>query len=277
MLMSIKKVIALSFLLTLFLPAFMFAKLKEKPMVVVICSYNNADWYKMNLDSVFAQKYSNFRVIYVDDNSPDNTGELVANYLKGKKNIVTLIINGQRKGSPIANQYMAITEYTDDDEIIVILDGDDWFSDPYVLKRINKEYVKKDVWLTHGTLLEWPHKRLGWSIPIPEEVVASNTFRSFRCPSHTRTFYSWLFKMIKKEDLMYEGEFCPMAGDMAQMYPMIEMAGERHSFINQVTYIYNMKSGLNENKVNPQLQRDIDAHIRARPPYRRLENRPIYQ
>ena len=45
----------------------------EKPIVVVIPSYNNERWVENNLTSVFKQNYQNYRVIYVDDCSTDNT------------------------------------------------------------------------------------------------------------------------------------------------------------------------------------------------------------
>ncbi|MGE0670989.1 MAG: glycosyltransferase, partial [Parachlamydiales bacterium] len=54
-----------------------FAELEEKPMVVVIPSYNNKNWYQRNFDSVFFQKYDNNRVIFIYDSSPDCTGLFV--------------------------------------------------------------------------------------------------------------------------------------------------------------------------------------------------------
>ena len=64
-----------------FIPA---SKLKEHPLVVIIPSYNNAQWYKKNLDSVFNQRYSNYRIIYLDDASTDQTGYLVEKYIQEK-------------------------------------------------------------------------------------------------------------------------------------------------------------------------------------------------
>jgi glycosyltransferase involved in cell wall biosynthesis len=52
-----------------------------KPMVIVIPSYNNRQWYRQNLGSVCAQEYDNFRALYVDDGSSDQTGEGVATFL----------------------------------------------------------------------------------------------------------------------------------------------------------------------------------------------------
>ena len=63
---------------------FLFCKIcaYEKHIVVVVPSRNNSQWYKKNLDSVLNQKYSNYQVIYIDDQSTDNNGILVENYLK---------------------------------------------------------------------------------------------------------------------------------------------------------------------------------------------------
>jgi len=68
-----------------------------------------------------------------------------------------------------------------------------------------------------------------------------------------------------------------MTGDMAMLFPMIEMASERHAFIHEVNYVYNIDNNLNDNKVNPQLQRDIDAYIRSLPPYSRLDTLDFLQ
>jgi hypothetical protein len=59
------------------------------------------------------------------------------------------------------------------------------------------------------------------------------------------------------------------------MFPMIEMAGERHRFIPDVVYVYNRQNPINDDKVNTQLQRDMESYIRAMPRYQRLEKSPL--
>jgi glycosyltransferase involved in cell wall biosynthesis len=61
------------------------ADIAEKNIVIVTASYNNKDWYKQNLDSVFVQKYQNYRLIYIDDCPPDGTYELVKEYVEQKR------------------------------------------------------------------------------------------------------------------------------------------------------------------------------------------------
>jgi glycosyltransferase involved in cell wall biosynthesis len=242
----------------------------EKPIVVLTTSYNNEKWVEQNLRSIFQQDYSNYRVIYIDDASQDQTPNLVEVLVKSYPKLRFNLVRNQVRMGALANIYHAIHDLCADEEIVVSLDGDDWFYDSQVLKQIDQVYSTQNVWLTHGTLVEFPSKHQFWSRPLPYHIIAENGFRAYRCPSHLRTFYAWLFKKIRLEDLQHEGSFFSMTWDQAIMFPMIEMAAERHAFISVPTYVYNMANPINDNKVDPQLQRDLEALIRAKPPYKRL-------
>jgi glycosyltransferase involved in cell wall biosynthesis len=245
--------------------------LPEKPMVIVIPSYKNIKWYKQNIDSVFMQNYSNYRVIYVDDCSPDGTGNAVESYVEAYDQMDRfLVVKNKKRQGAMANIYIAI-QYTKYNEIVVLLDGDDWFFHADVLKQLNEIYSTQEVWFTHGRLLEDPRGCSNWCEPIPPQVISNRCYRQFKCPSHLRTFYAWLFKKIKLDDFLYEGKFLEMTWDMAIMYPLAEMAEERHAFIDDINYVYNVANPINDNKVNAELQRTLDALIRGRPPYNRLE------
>jgi glycosyltransferase involved in cell wall biosynthesis len=241
----------------------------ERPIVAVIASYNNEKWIKKNLESILFQDYSNFRIIYLDDCSSDATPELIKQYLSDPR--LTYIRNETRKGS-LANYYYGI-HLCDNDEIVALIDGDDWLYNAHVFERVNRAYASANVWLTHGTLVEYPSPVVAWSAPIPKEIIVSNSFRTFRCPSHLRTFYAWLFKKINLEDLMYHDQFFSMTGDQALMFPMIEMAGSRHAFISDVLYVYNMGNTINDHRVDPELQRSLEEHIRTREAYMPLSSK----
>ena len=65
--------------------------------------------------------------------------------------------------------------------------------------------------------------------------------------THFMTFFSDLFKMIKKEDLCYEnGTFYDYAYDRAIITPMIEMAYPRVQYLAQITYEYRNDTGIND-------------------------------
>jgi glycosyltransferase involved in cell wall biosynthesis len=243
-----------------------------KKIAIVVPSYNNHQWYERNLRSLCVQDYDNFRAIYVDDCSSDKTGELVENFIKsndlGKR--IHLIRNSVRVGA-MQNLY-DIIHSCDDNEIVIILDGDDWFSHNGVLKKINAVYSNTNCWMTYGQYVSWPDNVIGYSKQIPLHITERNNFRGYEwCSSHLRSFYAWLFKMIKKEDLISSyGTFYPMAWDQAMMFPMLEMSGHRAEFINDVLYIYNTANPINDSKVNRQLQRNLEMAIRVQKKYDRL-------
>lgn len=229
----------------------------EKRMAVIIPSYCNAQWYKKNLDSLFNQEYSNWYAIYIDDFSEDGTADLVKDYVKecGMESKVTILANQEHKGA-LANHYIA-THMCDDWDIVVQLDGDDWFPKMDVLSYLNEIYDDQDIWLTYGSFVDWPTGKQGYSKPTPKKVVDERLYRETHwTPGQLRTFYAWVFKKIKLEDFLWNhkdesfGEFYPASCDLAFSYPMMEMVGNHFKYINDIIYIHNVATPLNDFKVN---------------------------
>lgn len=231
----------------------------EKKIVVVITSYKNKDWYRANLDSVYNQNYQNYRVIYLDDNSPDGTGKLVEAYIKekGQEHRTTLIQHTEWQ-SQMGNHYNAVYMCADD-EIVCHLDGDDYLSSPQTLQIVNAVYQNDDVWVTFGLPIKSDTNEL-CNDSIPElrkqEITASNHFRltTDGWPySHLRTFRVWLFKQIKLEDLMFEGNFANMSPcpDVAMEYPMLEMAGFHNRVLTNRLYVWNVKNPISQRIITP--------------------------
>ncbi|MEX0940369.1 MAG: glycosyltransferase family 2 protein [Candidatus Babeliales bacterium] len=247
---------------------------EEKPIVVVIPSYNNKDWYKRNLSSLLSQNYTNFCVIYINDCSSDDTGSLVQEFLAAhdKNKRVQLIKNKARRGA-LANHWMAI-QLIPDNAIVVHLDGDDWFAHENVLKRINQEYQDPNVWMTYGQYIVHPSKQPGHCRSLQPNIGAENKWRDSLLLhySHLRTFYAWLFKRIKLDDLLIKNNFFPVACDNAFMLPMLEMAGSHVRFIPDILYVYNQETSLNDYKNHLNVQLNIAQYIHKKPRYMPLNN-----
>ncbi|MEX0849109.1 MAG: glycosyltransferase family A protein [Candidatus Dependentiae bacterium] len=248
--------------------AFSLFSYEEKPMVIVIPSYNNAQWYERNLNSACFQNYTNYRIIYIDDCSPDGTGSLVKSYID-KHNLhekVTLICNETNQGA-MANHYKAVW-MCDDDEIVIHLDGDDWLAHNDVLKRVNQEYQDSEVWLTYGQFERHPDGKLGYCRQMPRAVIQRNVFREYDwMTSHLRTFYAGLFKQIKLRDFVHDGNYFSITCDMAMMMPLLELAGSHMRFIPDVLYVYNEETPINDYKKNVIYQLHCDRVIRSSPKY----------
>lgn len=246
-----------------------------KPIVVIIPSYNNINWYKRNLDTLIAQEknYTYWFAIYVDDCSTDGTGEAVEQYVqeKGFAHKIIVVKNKVRQGA-LANIYTMVHRCKDN-MIMVMYDGDDFFAHDKVLYRINMAYQNPDVWLTYGQYEHYPNKLLGQCEMLPQEIIKNNSYREYKwVTSHVRTFYAGLFKEIRKEDLMFKNEFYPMAWDLAMIFPMLEMAAGRICFIEDVMYLYNCINPLNDFRVSATRQEIYARHIRALKPYSKIDH-----
>jgi hypothetical protein len=243
----------------------------QKHITVVILSYNNASYCEHNLSSVLGQRYENYQVLYIDDCSTDQTNERVVHYLAqhDAARRVTYVRNGERRGA-LVNHWYAVHQCVDED-IIVHLDGDDFFAHDRVLERINQEYQDPAVWLTYGSYCEYPSGKIGMARAIPEEIVRSNQWALYGWPhlytTHLRTFYAWLFKQIKVEDLTMNGSFFPVACDVAFMTRMTEMAGAHARFIPDILYCYNVENPLCDFNTKFQEQMRCAQIIRSKKPY----------
>lgn len=242
----------------------------EKPFCIIVPSYNNSAFVEKNLTSIYSQKYQNFRVVYIDDNSTDATyvqAKAIIENLNQEKR-TTLLHNSTNIGA-LANLYKAVHSCSDD-EIAVLVDGDDFLAHEEVLKVLNQTYADPEVWMTYGSYLDYPsfNKEETFSKPIPRRIIEKKSYRSHPwSSSHLRTFYAPLFKQVKISDLFYRGGFFSMGWDLAFMLPMLEMAGHHARYIPDILYLYNRKNPISDHKINHEMQAECATEIRKRKPY----------
>lgn len=226
------------------------------------------------MHSVLTQNYRNFRVIYIDDCSTDGTFEKVKEIThKYNKNIRIDLLRNPRNQGALTNLYYAI-HGCKDQEIVVTVDGDDFLAHEEVLKKLNAIYNDSQVWMTYGNFLDYPtyKQKPVMCKKVPKKVIHNNSFRSHEwVTSHLRTFYAGLFKNVKLQDLIYEGQFFPMAWDLAFMLPMLEMSGKHAHFVQDILYLYNRKNPLNDHKIDVGYQERCASRIRKFPRYTRLK------
>jgi len=220
----------------------------NKTFVFIITSYNNAFYVKRNLDSVLNQTYKLWRIIYIDDNSSDNTYNLVNDYVKKNNlcNKVSLIRN-EVNMSESYNRYVGY-QLVDEDEIVCFLDGDDWLYDNNVLFKLNEEYSKNDILLTFGSYCEYKNGLEGVVRKVMDyrdDIKDGCKFRDrrgwFGIP--LRTGYGYLYKDIPEDYLKdCDGNWMRSCTDIAEFLWAIEKVDKRYKAIEWVTYVYNMDS-----------------------------------
>jgi len=210
--------------------------------------YNGAPWVTQCIESVKTQKYTNFEQIIIDDCSTDCTYE-VAKAAIGGDSRFKLITNSKRKGVPL-NQKKGVEEArADAEDIIVHLDGDDWFIDENTLTKLVKVYKETECWLTYGS----------YQTTTGEKSIARHYTGSPRAAvlggwpfSHLRTFKRHLWDILEESHFKdREGNYYTAAADVVIFVPILEKIGyDKVRFIEEPLMVYNLSQLNNEHKQN---------------------------
>ncbi len=260
--------------LYLIILTFFTAWAEDKKFVIIIPSHNNVTWHKKNLDSIFAQNYQNYRVVYIDDGSTDGTSNYVDQHVQknNMSNKLTIISNNSRN---LLKNYYTIICSCNDEEIVLIVDGKDWLAHNQVLSFLNNVYQNKDVWATYGQFEYYPRDpnakmqelcgNLGFTTYYPNIVIKDKNFRKWPyLITQPVTFYAKLFKKINEKDFIRTEHFDEIQWDMIFMFPILEMCGDKFEAItNNVLYICNYTDELrNSPKAKKERRNNFASDIR---------------
>jgi glycosyltransferase involved in cell wall biosynthesis len=202
--------------------------------------------------------------------STDNTVDIINKHIAGDERF-KLVINKTKKYA-LGNIVEAIDGLEcKDEDINILLDGDDWFASSKTLCRLCDAY-EDDTLMTYGSYVYNPGGQKGVEpSEYPEEVIKNNTFRQDQWrASHLRTFKYKLWKHLDKNDLKENDKYYEMAYDQAIMLPLLEMASERSKYIPEVLHIYNKENPLNVDKIKEKQQFALAQKIRSKESYTKI-------
>jgi glycosyltransferase involved in cell wall biosynthesis len=214
------------------------------------------------------QSYKDFKCYITDDLSTDNSVSVVKNLIKNDSRFI--LIENQKKYYQGGNYDQVIRNNPDisDNDIVVEIDGDDWLPDSKVLQRVSDLYEDNNVWIANGSF-RYSDGRQGFAAP-PTNIdnIRNERFTA----THLRTWRAFLWRAIDENYLKDDnGRYWEVAGDLAFMYPMIEMAGkENYRFMPEINYIYNEETPMNDHKVNMSSVIRIVNILRNKPKYNKL-------
>lgn len=124
----------------------------REPFLVVIPSHNNADNFRVNLGSVRVQAYPArmLRVIYIDDDSDDGTPHAAASYFEAQGMLrQASLLRTRHHAGPGYSRLLAYGRAWDD-EVLAMLDGDDWLFDASALMRTDAHYRAHGLLASYG-------------------------------------------------------------------------------------------------------------------------------
>jgi len=246
----------------------------ENHFVIITPVYNAEAFIEKSIRSVLDQTYKNFSLVVVDDCSTDKTTEIITEIQK-QNTTLHHCRKEKRIGSPLHSFVMGIDFLKGKKEdILITVDGDDWFADNNVLEYMNGVYQDPDVWLTYGQFKSVSGKLNGYCRP----VTNTRTYRKGQWTTgHLRTLKRGLFDKIDRKDFLQKnGNFYNKYNDTAYMFPAIEMAGLKHiHFIDKILYVYNDQNPLCSivDFDNAYLNADWDmgADIKNKTPYKEIK------
>lgn len=245
---------------------------QDQKYIFIVPAYNAQEWIGKTIETVKKQNCKNFECYIGDDISIDNTFEVCNKVTSGDSRFHVVKNKEKKYALKNINDLIDLANPHPED-VIVILDGDDWLSSKYVLDTLNS-YYGRGALATYGSFMEYPTGKVGMeSSKYPDEVIDQNSYRSdtWRA-SHLKTLKYKVWKDINKEDFVNrEGDFYDSSYDQAIMLPALEMCGHKAMYVPEVLYVYNLGNPNAVVKDRQQKQYENMLEIRAKSKYTKKE------
>lgn len=248
---------------------------EERPAIKVLVPFRNAGSYLHECaESLRRQDCEDFEVIFLDDASEDESADF-----SPQEELRSLVLRQRERRGSLRNVYEAVMRHCSPDDIVVIVDGDDYLLRDDALSLIRDHYARFDCWLLYGQYRD-SEGRIGVSMPYssPEEFA---NLRHYWRSSHVRTFRAGLLQCLPEQDPALDcfrdahGEWYTAATDAAMMYPLMEMAGfYKVHFNGTPLYYYRLNNPNSHHNQDRDTQREAYLHIQTQRPFARI---PHYQ
>ncbi|HEX9984404.1 MAG TPA: glycosyltransferase family A protein [Thermoanaerobaculia bacterium] len=216
------------------------------------------------IDSVRMQTYRDFEMYVTVDPCGDATFERALDAGRGDPRIH--VTRNDRRLYAMENVVNAVNRSGEDpNDIMVILDGDDWLATNRALDTIARMYREQDAWLTYGSWISNVKPNDGRWPAYTDDNFRTGPWRG----TAVRTFRRWLWERIHDRDLRDEdGSYFRVVEDQAYMLPMLEMATTRNArHIADVLMVYNRANPQCVGRVMVDEMYRSEAVIRARKRY----------
>lgn len=242
---------------------------------VVVPSFNSIDFLPKTLQSIEMQSYPHYEVCVIDDGSTlKKQRDIIKDY--ASRNKWSSIFHEKNTGA-LQGLVEAISLLKcQDEEVVIVIDGDDWLAHKDVFARLNEVYSMNDIYMTWGQCEIFPPGKtpMRYAQPIPDMVIDQKLYRDIPFVFwHPATFKYVLWRHIEDKDLRdQDGSYFRIMKDKATLFPMLEMCGHKKKYIDETLYIYNLSNPLNDyaNTAQEEIRR-VDAYLQSKPRYSLLE------
>ncbi len=233
-------------------------------------SYNSHKFCVNCIDSVASQTMLPYEHFFIDDVSQDDTRDWLSSHYERIQNNtkdkykLTVVLNPSRKWK-LLNLYEYVIK-CDPEDVICVLDGDDWLADSSVLEKIWENYQDPNVDYVYTN---WKFSHSGEE-GISKQIPETDGWNPYSSPWVTSALSTFRAKQFLKIPIInffrWDYKWFTMGCDQAYVLPILhqimrENEGQRKiKFIDQPLYVYQFT----ENPNKPRTQNDggmrMDAH-----------------
>ena len=145
-----------------------------------------------------------------------------------------------------------------------------------MLDNLNKFYNNNNAIVTYGGMYKYANDILDKkyiSMQYPKNVITDKSYRKSQwcCYHFLRTGYAKLFKLVPETyQKDHNNEWLKCSTDAAIMYPVLEMANNKHFAVDFPTYVYNTdntniysSSYYKQNNAWRKYRLDVSKHIQT--------------
>lgn len=159
------------------------------------------------------------------------------------------------------------------DDVIVVVDGDDWLLHDDSLRIVANTYAETGCWVTYGSWVCNEPETPGCWPGYPDDAY---NFRALQwLGTSVRTWKKWLWDRIDPADFRdRRGEYFRVVEDVAAMFPMMEMSTIRRlRHVAEPILFYNRHSNGAARVMGDEME-DNTLWLRSRPKYRAVDGPP---
>jgi len=216
----------------------------DNHFLIVVTGYNCFDYVTECFASIQDQTYQNFKAVFVDDGSEDQTGPLLQKlrrnaYTYGNIKKYWIQSHGKNMGAAYG-RYKAIKEHSEsEDDIIVFVGMDDYLQDD-CLETINDKFNSSGCIMSYGNWMNTKGELCTVQLEFPPDVHKDRSYRKVKYRSTApNAFRRFLYDQIPEDDHKLDGEWLDTATESETMLSCLELCGrDRIGIIYSPIYIY---------------------------------------
>jgi len=254
--------------------------MEDNHFVIISPFYNAGSFLEGCVNSILTQKYSNFKVIFIDDASTDGCTDVEwFKNLKFDSRVIS--IKNSVNLTALENIHNCIMNYCNPNDIVCLVDGDDKLSNRNVLSHLNEEYKKYDPWCLYGSS-KWSDGRSCISRPYTENDFKNNIRLAPLKISHLRTFRASFYQKIKEQDPNFscmkdkDGKFYRIAYDAVMFLNMFDMVKPENfnkiKHNSSILYLYNRENPISDDKINQYGQTNTHIEVAKKNRMKKIDN-----